>query len=102
MKRRIAIWGSAGFLVAACWALYAFARTIPTTSADTIVWALARLTQPVVFVGFYFHFGIRFYWLILANAVTYALIGLIVETLRRQLNRAQKFRRPLRVNLFSQ
>jgi len=89
MKYRIAMWASTGFLVAGCWAVYAFARVIPITSAEPIVWTLARLTQPVVLVGFYFHFGIYFYWVILANAATYALIGLIVETLRQQLNHAK-------------
>jgi hypothetical protein len=53
------------------------------------MYALARLTQPIVFVGFYFHFGLYFYWVLLANAATYALIGLIVEALRQQLNRAK-------------
>jgi len=45
------------------------------------VWTLARLTQPVLFASFYFHFGLYFYWVLLANAATYALVGLmIVET----------------------
>ena len=89
MKYRIAMWASAGFLVAGCWALYAFARPIPITAADPIVWTLARLTCPVVLASFYFHFGIYFYWVLLANAATYALVGLIVETLRQQLNQAK-------------
>lgn len=89
MKYRIAMWASAGFLVAGCWALYAFARPIPITAADPIEWTLARLTCPVVLASFYFHFGIYFYWVLLANAATYALVGLIVETLRQQLNQAK-------------
>jgi hypothetical protein len=88
MRRRISTWASAGFLVAGFWALYAFARTTPITS-DPIVWTLVRLTCPVVLVGFYFHFGIYLYWALLANAATYALIGLIVETLRQRLNHAK-------------
>jgi len=89
MKYRIGIWASAGFLIAGCWALYASARAIPITSAEPIVYTLARLTQPVVLVGFYFHFGLYFYWVILANAATYAMAGLIVETLRQELNQAK-------------
>ena len=88
MKRRIAIWASVGFLVACCWALYAFATTPPAiTSADPIV-TLVEFTCPVVLAGVYFHFGVSLYWSLLANAATYALVGLIVETLRRQLKHA--------------
>jgi hypothetical protein len=86
MKYRIGMWASAGFLVAGCWALYALAKSNPITLAEPIVYTLARLTQPIVLVGFYFHFGFYFYWVVLANAATYALIGLIVETLRQQLS----------------
>jgi hypothetical protein len=45
---------------------------------------LARLTCPVVFASFYFHFGFGFYyWVLLANAAVDALVGLIAETLRQ-------------------
>jgi hypothetical protein len=88
MRRRIAIWASVGFLVACCWALYAFASTPPAmTSADPIV-TLVEFTCPVVAASFYFHFGVSLYWSLLANAATYALVGLIVETLRRQFRHA--------------
>jgi hypothetical protein len=52
-----------------------------------MVYALARLTQPIVLLVH--HFSVSFYWVLLANAVTYALVGLIVETLRQRLNRAR-------------
>jgi hypothetical protein len=41
-----------------------------------------------VFASFYFHFPLALYWAMLANAATYALVGLITETLRRQLHHA--------------
>ncbi len=89
MKYRIGMWASAGFLVASCWALYAFATTPPAmTSADPIV-TLVEFTCPVVLAGIYFHFGVSLYWVLLANAATYALVGLIVETLRHRLNQAK-------------
>jgi hypothetical protein len=50
------------------------------------LYTLGYLTQPVVLVGSYFHFGMSFYLVILANATTYALVGLIVETLRQRLH----------------
>jgi hypothetical protein len=79
MKYRIALWASAGFLVACCWALYAFATTPPAmTSADPIV-TLVEFTCPVVFASIHFHFALGLYWSLPANAATYGLIGLIVE-----------------------
>lgn len=87
MKYRIAMWASAGFLVAACWALY-FAMRSKDNPVEPIVHTLFWLTQPVVLIGSYFHFGMSLYLIILANATTYALIGLIVETLRQRLHHA--------------
>jgi hypothetical protein len=89
MRHTIVLWASGGFIIAACWFLYSVARPTSLTSAEPMVWILARLTQPPVFASFYFHFGIRFYWVLLANAATYALAGLIVETLRRQISQAK-------------
>ncbi len=83
MKYRIGMWASAGFLVAGCWALYAFATTM--TSADPIM-TLVRLTCPITLLSFY---PLRLYWVLLANAATYALVGLIVETMRQRLNQAK-------------
>ncbi len=81
MKFRIGIWASAGLLIAGFWAFYAFASTPPAlTSADPIV-LLVQLTCPIAFVGFY---RLGLYWVLLANAATYALVGLIVETVRHR------------------
>ncbi len=86
MKYRIGMWASAGFLVAGCWAFYALATTPPAmTSADPIM-ILVRLTCPIALLSSY---PIRLYWVLLANAATYALVGLIVETLRQRLNQAK-------------
>jgi hypothetical protein len=82
------MWVAAGFLVAGFWALYLFPTApIPIASAEAM-WPLARLTCPVVFASFYFHFPLGVFWAILANAATYGLAGLTVETLRRQLKHA--------------
>jgi len=89
MKYRIGMWASAGFLVAGCWAIYAFATTPPAmTSADPIL-TLVEFTCPVVFASLHFHFGVSLYWSLLANASTYTLIGLIVETMGQRLNQAR-------------
>ena len=84
MKYRIAAWASAGFLVAACWAIYASATTPPAiTYADPIM-TLVEFTCPVVLAAMHFHFGVSLYWSLIANAATYALLGLIAETLRHR------------------
>jgi hypothetical protein len=84
MKYRIAMWASAGFLVAGYWAVYAFA-TMPTMLfAKPEIMILVRSTCPVVAAGFYFHFGVSLYWSLVANAATYALVGLVVEMSRRE------------------
>ena len=86
MKNRIARWASVGFLVAGFWALYALASAPPAfTSADPML-TLVRLTCPIAFLSFY---PIRLYWVLLANAATYALLGLIMETLRPRLSHAK-------------
>ena len=87
MRSRIAMWASAGFLVACFWALFAFA-TFPSTSERIgDVWALVSLTCPVAIAGR--HYAISLYEVLAANAVTYTLVGLIVETLRSHLHHAK-------------
>jgi hypothetical protein len=80
------MWAMAGFLVAGGWALYALAAKPPAmTSADPIM-ILVRLTCPIALLSFY---PLRLYWVLLANAATYALVGLIVETIRQRLKQAR-------------
>jgi len=86
MKYRIGMWAGGGFLVACFWALYALATTPPSmTSADPMM-TLVRFTCPIALLSFY---PIRLYWVLAANAATYALVGLAVETLRQRLNHAK-------------
>jgi hypothetical protein len=87
MKYRIGMWAGAGLLVAAFWAVYFF-PTAPIPINRRIDWAITRLSCPIVFASFYFHFPLNVYWAVLANTGTYALIGLVLETLRRQTKRA--------------
>jgi hypothetical protein len=83
MRHRIAMWAAVGLLVAGCWAVVA--GFIPMNSAKPAVWNLAVFSQPVALLTIYLHSGMHFYWVMLANAATYALVGLMVETLRRPL-----------------
>jgi hypothetical protein len=85
MTRRIAAWASVGFLVACCWVLYTFATPpehLILTMRGPVVEALAFTSCPVAFAGRYF--PLHFWWVPPINAATYAVIGLILETLRRK------------------
>lgn len=83
MKYRVAIWAAAGFLVASGWAIYFFlkAKDLPI---EPVVSALLRPTCPIAIVGM--HYPVSIYSSLAANVATYAAIGLLVESLRRQLN----------------
>lgn len=86
MKYRIAMWAIVGFLVAGFWALFA-AATFPSTNERLRdVWTFVCITCPIAIAGM--HHAISLYETLAANAVTYALVGLIVETVRRQLRHA--------------
>jgi hypothetical protein len=83
MKYRIAMWAVAGFVVASGWAVY-FLASSKDRPTEPIVSTLVRLTCPVAIVGS--HYPVSLYSALAANVATYALVGLVVETLRRQLN----------------
>jgi hypothetical protein len=86
MKYRIALWASAGFLVAGYWAVYGLATmpAMPFTQPEIMI--LVRVTCPIALLSFY---PLSLYWVLLANAVTYGMIGLMVETLRAKPNHAK-------------
>jgi len=83
MKYRIGLWAIAGFLVVGFWAVYALATAM--TPADRIV-NLVQLTCPITLLGSY---PLSLYWVLLANAATYGLVGLIMEILPQRLNQAK-------------
>ncbi len=82
MKCRIAMWASAGFLVAGGWALY-FLSANKQTPIGGFTYALACITQPIAL--FIQHSAVSVYWVLLANAATYALAGFVLQTLRQKL-----------------
>jgi hypothetical protein len=87
MKYRIAIWAIIGLLVAGFWAFFAVA-TFPSTDRMRDVWPLISFTCPIALLGM--HHAVSLYEALAANAVTYAVVGLVVETLRRQLHHAHR------------
>jgi hypothetical protein len=83
VKYRIAIWAAAGFFVASGWAVYLSVAS-KDHPIESIVSVVIRLTCPVAIIGS--HYPITLYSSLVVNAATYALVGLVLETLRRQLN----------------
>ena len=86
MKFRIAAWAIAGFLVASGWAVY-FLLASKDRPIEPIVSTLAWLTCPIVVVGSHYPVSVRL--ALAANVATYAVVGLLVETLRRQLSHSK-------------
>ena len=84
MKLRVAVWAGVGFLVAGFWAVYAFATT-PLAFGDPI-FVLVRLTCPIANLGF---LPLSLYFVLLANAATYAFLGWVCEVARLQLRQAE-------------
>jgi hypothetical protein len=88
MKLRIAIWAMAGALVVLTWSLCFMA--MPANRLGDM-WALVYLTIPISLVRNYPHFLDAYYghvvnsmyFVLVTNAITYALVGLAVERLRR-------------------
>jgi hypothetical protein len=87
MKFRIAIWAIIGFLVAGSWGLFAVA-TFPSIERMRDVWAFIWVTCPIAIVGM--QHPVTLYETLAANTITYALVGLIVETLRKRLHHATR------------
>jgi hypothetical protein len=89
MKFRVFLWAFAGFLIAAGWAFYAAATSPDLIQVKPLVWNLALLTQPIAWASMHFNFPASIYLVFATNAVAYALLGLTVESLRRQLSQAR-------------
>jgi hypothetical protein len=80
MKSRIAIWATLGAIVVVAWRIYISATFSNPLGRDGVGRVLVYLTCPI-------SLGSRhpqgFYFVLIANAATYALAGVVVETMRR-------------------
>ena len=81
MKSRITIWATFGALVVVAWRTYISATLSNPLGRDSVGRALIYLTCPISVAGQHHPQG--FYFVLIANAVTYALLGVVVETTRR-------------------
>ena len=77
MKFRIAIWAGVGALIVVLWDLIFTMSPATPGSLRT----LAHLTCPIALAD---RHPLSFNFVLVANAATYALIGAIVEVMRRQ------------------
>jgi hypothetical protein len=83
MTRRIALWFLAGFIVACGSVLFAMAAA-PSMPSDRAFWTFVEITAPASLLH---HFPLKYYWFVLLNASTYAVLGFAIELFRRNFVR---------------
>jgi hypothetical protein len=92
MTRRLIFWATAGLFVGVAWVAYAFATMpdieVQLSAVERSIRAVAYVTCPVI------AFGFRFYWVPPINAASYALLGFVFESIRK--NETDKRRRQAR------
>jgi hypothetical protein len=81
MKLRIAISAGVGALIVVLWNL------VVVSNLSTVGLTLAYVTCPIVAMAM--NHAISFYEALLINAATYALIGTILEIVRRHYNQTR-------------
>jgi len=80
MKSRIAFWAIAGALVVALWSIYITTTLSNPLGRGGVGRALLFLTCPISIFG---NHPLSFYFVLIVNALTYALVGVMVEMTRR-------------------
>jgi len=86
MNSRIAIWAVAGVLVVLFWTLYIMATRQHPLGPGSVGRTLIYLTCPIALAG---HHAQSIYLVLAANAVTYRLAGVVVESIRRHYKSAR-------------
>jgi thiosulfate reductase cytochrome b subunit len=84
MKSRIAIWAASGAIIVALWSIYLSA--MPGAPRGIVV-ILLDATCPIALAR---QHHMTIYLVLLANALTYALAGLVVEIMWRPTKRPLK------------
>jgi len=83
--KRIAIWGAVGFAVAVAWMLYFMSFPQFASSRDPMM-VLVELSCPIALLRSYpIHLSV----VLLANTLTYAMVGAIVEAFRHRVHHAR-------------
>jgi hypothetical protein len=81
MKLRIAMWSALGALVVVVWRVYISVTLSNPLGTGGVGRALVYLTCPIAIASDHHPQG--FYFVLVVNAATYALAGVLVETTRR-------------------
>jgi len=87
MKSRIAIWTILGALVVLVWRVYISATLSNPLGTGGLGRVLVYLTCPIAIAS---RHARGFYLVLIANAATYALAGVVVETMRRYIRSSPK------------
>jgi hypothetical protein len=82
MKFRLVIWAAVGALVVILWTLYISHSSLGPYG---FTWTLVYLTCPISLAR---HHALSFYFVLLVNAATYALVGAAVEIIMRRYRRS--------------
>lgn len=86
MKKTIGIWATVGFAVSCCFVLFTFLMPPGYLVVSLRNLAVEVFAQASFLLGFAFRrIPVYFWWVPLINAASYAVIGLIVEMLRRMM-----------------
>jgi hypothetical protein len=80
MKLRIAMWSGLGALVVVVWRVYISVTLSNPLGTGGVGRALVYLTCPIAIAS---QHPQGFYFVLFVNAATYALVGSVVETMRR-------------------
>jgi RsiW-degrading membrane proteinase PrsW (M82 family) len=80
MQSRIAIWAIAGALVVGMWSIYITTTLSNPLGRGGVGRALLFLTCPIAIAS---NHPQSFYFVLIVNAATYALVGVMVEMTRR-------------------
>ena len=80
MKLRLAIWSILGALVVIVWRVYISVTLSNPLGTGGVGRTLIYLTCPISIASHQHPQG--FYFVLIMNAVTYALVGIVVETMR--------------------
>lgn len=81
MTRRIGLWTLIGLAVAGCWV--AIAAFIPHAYNPGLFWTAAAISAPASLLGRRMPLGAL--WFIVLNGGIYAIVGSLIELLRRPL-----------------
>ena len=81
MKSRVAIWASVGALIVGLWSIYLSTGHVQPRGFLAI---LLDLTCPIAIAR---QHTMSIYTVLFANALTYAFVGLIIESIRRLMKR---------------